>query len=134
MPRDLGNKNNKAIIKDGISGSEIELTYRTPRSSELQGYYSQSIKRHGGKTISNAVAARVAFAGVILTGIRDGDFAINDKPLSSNPESPDHDAEWKNKVAECAPDILDTFILSVFDQSRMSQMNESEAEDKDPLA
>ncbi|MEW6115388.1 MAG: hypothetical protein AB1553_00605 [Nitrospirota bacterium] len=115
--RDLGKADNKVTFRDGISGSKITLFYRTPTTEELQEYYSNSMIRKQGKTIANAVNARVDFAEKILTGIGEGCFGINKKPISSNPESPDYKENWKALVKESAPDILDTFIIMTFERS-----------------
>ncbi|MEW5745284.1 MAG: hypothetical protein AB1805_07610 [Nitrospirota bacterium] len=117
--RDLGKADNKATLRDGISGSKIELFYRTPTTEELQRYYSNSIIRKGGKTIPNAVSARVDFAMDILTGIGDGSFGLGGKPISSNPASPDYCPDWKVMVKESAPDILDTFVIMTFERSSL---------------
>jgi hypothetical protein len=107
---DLGSKDNKVLIHDSISETEIELTYRTPTTTEIQEYYSSAVNRQGGKTKSNVVAARVILAKRILTGIRDGDFGIDGSPISSSPESPAYYPEWKQLLEDKAPLLLDVFI------------------------
>ncbi len=120
--RDLGKQDNKATITDAISGTEIQLHYRSPKASELQEFYSNSIYRRNSKTVSNAVAARIAFALKIITGLRDGDFGIDGKPISSNPQSEDYFPEWKKLIEEKAADILDSFVFMVFENSRAQAM------------
>lgn len=133
--RDLGSSSNKAIIRDGISNSEIELSYRTPTTSELQRFYTNSITRKGGKSTPNAVAARVAFALDIATGIRDGDFGIEGKPISSDPQSPDYYSDWKKVLAEKAPDILDAFVFATFEAARFQSPAEIAKDETElPLA
>jgi len=133
--RDLGNTDNKATIKDNISGSEIELSYRIPTPSELQQFYSSSIKRRGGKTISNAVEARLRFALNIITGFRDGDFGKDGKPISSNPESDNYYSGWKKLLEEKAADILDAFVFTTFEAARYQTAGvETEDSEELPLA
>jgi hypothetical protein len=133
--RDLGSKDNVAVIRDGISGAEIEFTYRTPSASEIQEYYTGTFSRKGNKVVATAVAARVVFALKVLTGFKDGCFSVDGKPISSNQTSTEYLPEWKKFLEEKAPDLLDTLILAVFDRTRsVERVEEEEGADEVPLA
>ena len=131
MPRYLGRTDNKVKLVDGISGAEIEFSYRTPSTTELQEYFSSGvIKDADGKAKLNGVVARVAFAKEILTGIRDGDFLdAEGKPISSDASSADFRTDWKDLVEQGAADLLNLFVLATFDRTVMQTQ-----EDALPLA
>lgn len=119
MPRDLGKKNNIAVIEDAISNSNIEFHYRTPKTSELQEYYTALYLKEDGEVKSNGVNARVAFAKKLIIGIRDGDFTEDGAPVSSDPQSEHYKENWKDLIEESSADLLDYFILFTFDKTRL---------------
>jgi hypothetical protein len=69
---------------------------------------------------------------MILTGIKDGDFEKGkNQPLSSDPNSPHYDPEWKSILQKHAPDIIEMLAVTVFDTSlSVSQELETDGEDE----
>lgn len=118
--RDL-TKTDKNIlrIQDAISGSEIELYYRMPTTSEMVSYQAKLIKRQGRKILLNAFETRLEFGLKIFTGFRDGDFGIDGKPISSDPQNPNYKEDWKGLLKETAADIITTLAFTVFEGARV---------------
>lgn len=116
MARDLTKfDDNKLELLDSISGSSIELTYRTPTTADRVRYQSRRFRREGNRLINCSRKAMIEAATGVLVAIRDGDFTCGRDgdgqpiPLSSNPDSPHFRADWKPLVEEMAGDLL--FIL-----------------------
>lgn len=121
MPRVLSGEDNVLLINDNISGSEIQFTYRMPTTSERTAYNNKAWKRQGVKLKNDTTKARLEFGQRLLKGIRDGDFAIvvdgKQVPLSSTIGSPGYREDWKTKVVEFAPDLVEVLASRVFDAS-----------------
>lgn len=122
MPRALTNDElNSVSFFDNISNSELKLFYRNPTTEERNQFANESIQRKRNKVIIRTAQTRRKFGEKILAGIRDGDFvAKKDGKLvgiSSDPESPQYDPEWKRLVVQHAPDIVETLGVFVFDGS-----------------
>ena len=110
MPRDLTRHNdNKLTLLDSISGTEIEFTYSTPGTVERVAYQAARFRREGTRMINCSRKAAINAAAGVLTGIREGDFAIEGQPLSSDPTSPNYREDWKRLIKDMAGDLL--FIM-----------------------
>lgn len=108
---------NKITINDSRSGTQIELTYRNPTTQEEIDYQAKAYKRKGKKFYVNT-GVKIKSALDILTGFRQGDFGIDGKPISSDPESPNYYPEWKDLLVKSATHILIAFATAVFDGTR----------------
>ena len=121
MARILGVEKHYVTVRDNISGTEIEFQYRMPTTSEREKYSNKSVQRVRNETVFKLAATRQQFGAAILTGIRDGDFQIEENgkvtALSSNPNSEGYRADWKEKVAESAPDLIQLLAAHVFEGS-----------------
>jgi len=107
MPRDLKRAdNNKATFIDGPSGGEVSLYYRTPTNKERIAYSGETLTRKAGKIASQATEAGLKWGAKILTGIEDGDFLYDGKPISSNEDSEDYNPDWKRLVLLTAGDLV----------------------------
>lgn len=106
-------------INDAVSGTKIELAYRMPTTQEMVQYQARQVKREGGKVILKPFETRLKFGLEILTGIRDGDFGYNGKPVSCNPQSADYKENWKEMLKESAADIITTLAVTVFEGARL---------------
>jgi hypothetical protein len=80
-----------------------------------------SVTRKNGKVKFQHSEARMHFGTEIMTGFRDGDFeiAVNGgfKPISSDPNSPNYQSDWKERIKDVAPDIIELLALRVFESS-----------------
>ncbi|NCD13685.1 MAG: hypothetical protein EOL92_00445 [Bacteroidia bacterium] len=118
MARVLNKENNLMIFADELSGSDVGLYYRMPTTRERQGYTNAAVKRgaKGNKITFHVVEAKIEFGAKILTGIRDGDFLLeNGRPLSSDPTSENYIESWKDIVIDCASDLVGALATKIFD-------------------
>ena len=120
MARELKNKTAGVTFSDSITGGQIKFFYRIPSASEIQEYDSMRIRREKNQSFDNTSTARIQMAMKILTGIRDGDFTAEDKPISSNPKSENYHENWKELVLDAAPDLLLLLGAFVFDHVPIS--------------
>ena len=112
---------------DNIGGGKLTLFHRLPTSEERIEYANSYVSRNGRKIKSAIGEARQKFGEKILTGISDGEWQKEDKtPLSSNPESPAYDPQWKNLVKKYAPDVIAMLCLHVFDNPLTIDMSDDE--------
>lgn len=119
MARRLGVKENTLTLRDNISGSDIELTYRMPTTKERQGYSNAALVRQGDQVVANTIEARLEYGMEILTGIREGDFEIEKDgewvTISSDKSSSSYDPEWKAHVEADGADLVMVMAGHVFD-------------------
>lgn len=128
MARDLTKSDKNTVrIFDGLSDSEIVLFYRTPTSEDLFGYQTNIVRREG-KKFRPRPETRLKYALRIITGIREGDFTIEGKPLSSEEGNGSYREDWKELLGEFAPDILDVFARRIFEGTRAADAEEVELE------
>lgn len=121
MPRIIGEEQHVLKLHDNLSDSEIVLYYRSPTTSERNGYENEAIRRKRNRVVMKRAEARLKYGGIILTGFRSGDFAkkVNGKivPIASDENDPNFDSEWKKIVMESAGDIVMLLAVHVFDLS-----------------
>lgn len=119
MPRRLSDEHNVLKLFDNISNCEIHFSYRNPTTEERAAYSNESIQRSRNKVLFRTVKARHKFGLKILAGIRDGDFETRKGgkyvPISSDPESPHYDPDWKKHVMTYAADLVELLAAHVFD-------------------
>ena len=120
--RDLKQSDRNVLrISDAISGSEIELYYRMPTTSEQVAYQSKLVKRQGKKVVIHAFDTRLEYGLKILTGFREGDFGFDGKPVASDNQSPNFREDWKELLTQSAPDIINAFAMTIFEGARVEQ-------------
>lgn len=128
---------NTLTIQDTRSGTEIELYYRNPTSREEALFQAKVVKRKGTKVVLKSFDTRLEFGLKVLTGFREGDFGIDGKPISSDPDSPNYREDWKNILADGAADIIRTVGMTVFEGVRVNnadiELEEVLEEDHAPL-
>lgn len=133
MPRILGAERHVLNIRDNLSGTDIQLSYRLPSTTERNAYTTSSVQRRGRKVVSRIGEARQQYGLAILTGIRDGDFAWRDAgktvPLSSTPGHKGYREDWKDLVLAHASDLVELLAAQVFDMPAM--VDEAGGEDID---
>lgn len=118
MPRILSDEPCEVTFDDNIAGGKIKIKYRMPTTEERIKYSNSQVNRHGRKIESIIGDTRQKFGKIILAGITDGDFVkAGNKPLSSNEDSPNYDAGWKEIVAKYAPDVIAMLAMHVFENA-----------------
>ena len=130
MARREASGRNQVTIHDNISNTEILFFYRTPTTSELEGFSNMSIQRRGKKIRFRQAEARLQYGLKILTGIRDGDFERLDNgryvPISSDEGSPHYYPQWKEWLRDNAADLVMLLGLHVFDNSAEIEVDDAE--------
>lgn len=125
--------NNTLLIQDHLSGSQLEIYYRQPTTQERTNFMNMSVTRKNGKVKFQHSEARLKYGADIMTGFRDGDFEVSVdgvfKPISSDPNSPNYQPDWKDRVKGMAHDIIELLALRVFEAS--VAVGEPDEEDKD---
>src|SRR3990172_4931072 len=128
----------RKIIFDSATGQEVELLHRLPTTSEEVEFQRKTFRRRDKKSISpediarNLAEIRVDFGLRIVTGFKDGDFGVDGKPISSDPESPNFYPEWKNLLRDKAPRIVSALAVTVFEGGRVQAPEEEGEEDPFP--
>ncbi len=121
MARRLGEENNKVIIQDNLSNSELELYYRMPTTAELTAYGNGLVKRQGNKIKRQIGEMRQKYGALILTGVGSTSFEkkVGDKwlPVISDPAAKNYDKDWSSHVVKQAPDIIEGLAIHVFEAS-----------------
>ena len=128
----------RKIVFDSATGQEVELTHRLPTTSEEVEFQRRTFRRRDRRNISpediarNLAEIRVEFGLKVLTGFKEGDFGVDGKPISSDPESSNFYPEWKNLLREKAPRIVSALAVAVFEGGRVQSPDEEEDEDPFP--
>ncbi|KKW12652.1 MAG: hypothetical protein UY48_C0010G0004 [Candidatus Gottesmanbacteria bacterium GW2011_GWB1_49_7] len=133
MPRVLSTKPNAARFFDNISDSYLILYYRNPTTEERIAYTNALLTRRGQKIESAMGEARLKYGLRILIGIRDGDFATDDGPMSSNQQSPGYKENWKAIINELAPDVIAQLAILVFENPLVSAPEDENVANENPL-
>jgi len=135
MPRILSNKPNSVTFFDSISNSKITLFYRMPTTEERIAYANSLVTRRGTKIESKIGESRLEYGAKILTGFKEGDFATEEGPFSSDPQSPHYKVDWKKTLRESAQDVIAQLAIHVFDAPLSVDIpdDESVVKTEDPL-
>jgi hypothetical protein len=130
----------RKVVFDSATGHEVELTHRLPTTSEEVEFQRKTFRRRERKSISpediakNLAEIRIDFGLRIVTGFKEGDFGVDGKPISSDPNSPLYWTEWKALLREKAPRILSALAVAVFEGGRVVAADEDDEEgDEDPF-
>lgn len=136
MPRNTSlTPRNELVIHDNLSDSDIVLYYRTPTTTERNGYQNMAVSRRRNRVVLNQAGARLKYGLLVLTGFRDGDF-VRDvdghaEPYSSDPDSPRYLPAWKDEVAAGAADLVMLLAGHLFDASAEIEEAEDGASDNE---
>lgn len=114
--RDLGDfTDNELTLRDAKSGGECTFLYRDLETADIVEYRSRAYKKTGGKVKVNITKAQIVMALKVITGFREGFFALKGKAISSDPKSPEFYTEWKLLLKRKAPDLLVVFATAIFE-------------------
>src|SRR3989304_5326416 len=114
----------RKIVFDSATGQEVELSHRLPTTLEEVEFQRKTFRRRDRKSISpediarNLAEIRLDFGLRIVTGFKDGDFGVDGKPISSDPESTNFYPEWKNLLRDKAPRIISALAVGVLEGGR----------------
>jgi len=124
MARILGEERHRLLIQDPVSGSVITLYYRRPASEERVAYQLSAYRIEGGERRFCLGETRLKFGLEILTGFGEGDFQVREDGQET-PLDPARHPDWKDRLAEHAPDLVSYLAQQVFEGLRVAGREES---------
>ncbi len=125
MPRILGEERHRMAISDPVSGSVITFYFRRPTSEERVAYQLSVFHLDGGERRLRLSETRLRFGLEILAGFEAGDFIIQrDGEVQSL--DPDRQPDWKEHLADHAPDLVSYLGQQVFEGLRVLGRGEAE--------
>lgn len=117
MARVLGEPYHTLAIQDPISGSVISLHYRRPTSEERVAYQLSAFRLEGGERRFCLGETRLKFGLEILTGVGAGDFLLAEEGETIALD-PSRHRDWKERLAQDAPDLVSYLAQQVFEGMR----------------
>jgi hypothetical protein len=81
------------------TGEEMHLDWRLPTTAEIRAYTSDFYRAASEKETKDPDFP-LSYGLAVLIGIRDNEWGIEGKPVSSNPDSPDYRSDWKEALAK----------------------------------
>jgi hypothetical protein len=118
MPRILGEERHKMAIGDPVSGTAITLYFRQPTSEERVAYQLSVFHLDGGERRLRLSETRFRFGSQILVGFEPGDFLIQEEGQAL-PLDQDRHPDWKERLAQDAPDLVAYLGQQVFEGLRV---------------
>lgn len=98
-------KNNLSYLPLGVNAV---IEWRLPTTEEIREYKNEYMRSQLVKGSDKAKAFDFEQGIKIVTGIREGDWSDNGKPISSNPDSPDFREDWKAVIS-----TIDVFRIMI---------------------
>lgn len=117
--RDLTtSEKNEILIFDKLGGTNIIFYHRTVIASDRLSYKSLTIEKlNAGVKMEEIAEQQLDFILEFITGVSEGAFSINNKPISSDPKSKKYYEGWKSVIREKASDLLETVKTVLFDET-----------------
>jgi hypothetical protein len=121
-------KNRFPVAAKNQKGEDVtfDLYYRRPTTEEIIAYNKGLFTKKNGKVHNNVVPTRIEMGLRILTGVQDGVFFFNGKPVSSDSASPDFYTEWKNLLKGALSGTVANFAFRVFEAVSEAQVDQEE--------
>ena len=121
-------KNRFPVAAKNHKGEDItfDFFYRRPTTEEIIAYNKGLFTKKNGKIHNNVVPTRIEMGLRILTGIQEGVFSLNGKPVSSDPASADFYPEWKNLLKQVLSGTIANFAFKVFEAVSEAQIDQEE--------
>ena len=117
--RDLTtSEKNEINIFDKLGGTNIIFYHRTVNSSDRLRYKGLTIEKlNAGGKMEDIVEEQLDFVLEFITGVSEGAFGVNNKPISSDPQNKNYYEGWKAVIREKASDLLETVKTVLFDET-----------------
>jgi len=115
-------KPNVLKLYDNISGSELEIYFRSPTAAEQARYVNGITRRVRNKIINRTGENRMKWGKEILMGFREGDFGYERDDgsvvtVSSDPKSEHFREDWKEWFCEHNADLVSTLAIHMFEDT-----------------
>jgi hypothetical protein len=117
MGRVLGEERHVMVVQDPVSGAAVTLYYRLPTSEERVAYQLSAYRLEGGERRFCLGETRLKFGAQVLLGFAPGDFLVAEegRPV---PLDPERHPDWRERLAEQAPDLVSYLAQQVFEGLR----------------
>ena len=112
-------------VQDPVSGSAITLYFRRPTSEERVAYQLSVFHLEGGERRLRLSETRLKFGLEILVGFAAGDFLIQAEGGVQDLD-PEHHPDWKEHLAQHAPDLVSYLGQQVFEGLRVLGRGETD--------
>jgi len=119
MPRILGKNRQALAIEDPVSGSVITLYYRLPTPEERVAYQLAAYRLEGGERQFRLGETRLEYGLKLLVGFNSGDFLVEEDGRQV-PLDPARHGDWKERLAQEAPDLVSYLAQQVFEGFRVA--------------
>ena len=121
-------RNRFPVVAKNQKGEDVtfDLYYRRPTTEEIISYNSRLFQKKNGKVVNNVVPTRIDMGLKILTGLQDGIFMLNGKPVSSDASSPDYYSAWKDLLKTALAGTVANFAFRVFEVTQEAQADPEE--------
>lgn len=119
MARILGEERQALRVQDPVSGSVITLYYRRPTSEERVAYQLSAYRFENGERRFCLGETRLKFGLEILTGFSEGDFQVKEEGRAV-PLDPARHPDWRERLAEHAPDLVAYLAQQIFEGLRLA--------------
>ena len=120
MPRVLTSEIQEFPLIDPRSGDELVLFFRPPLTEERLAFMKDTVTTDPLEAKLIYYQAKLKYGELILEGIGEGDFVFQvsgvKKAISSDPDSPDYDPNWKGLMMLYASELVAFMGEMVFDQ------------------
>lgn len=111
---------NELVIFDPLSNGNVTLFYRKPITEERVDYMKRLFKKNEKGENEVDYDVRTEYGSEILTGIGEDNFGnAEGEAISSNPESPKYDENWKALVVAEADELMILLAVTVFEGARI---------------
>jgi len=121
-------KNRFPVAAKNPLGEDVtfDFYYRRPTTEEVIAYNKGLFVKKNGKVVNNVVPTRIEMGLRILTGVQDGVFSLNGKPISSDPASPDYYPDWKSLLKNALSGTIANFAFRVLEAVSEVQVDQEE--------
>ena len=121
-------RNRFPVAAKDQKGEDIsfDFFYRRPTTEEIVAYNKNLFQKRNGKVVNNVVPVRIEMGLKILTGVQDGVFSFNGKPVSSDPTSSDYYPDWRYLLKNALSGTVANFAFRVFEAVSEVQIDQEE--------
>lgn len=134
--RIASNEPNVLKLHDNLSGTTLELYFRTPTAKEQAAYTNGMTKRIRNKVVNCTGEMRQKYGKEILEGWREGDFGEKKNgqvtEVSSVPGSPGYREDWKDWFQLHNADLVERLSIHAFENTSETNDDEDLPGEPDP--
>lgn len=134
--RIASNEPNVLKLHDNLSGTTLELYFRTPTAKEQAAYTNGMTKRIRNKIVNCTGEVRQKYGKDILEGWREGDFGEKKNgqvtAVSSVDGNPGYREDWKDWFHLHNADLVERLAIHAFENTSETNYDEELPGEPDP--